>query len=107
MAIAYITSEQYAQLPRPPGTLYTPRGASAWYVDHDAGVAGLVARRRGQATWGYTLLVRDANGDFVCSGVAEGFPTPSMAAEKLRARMVFGEVRRNSPLVAPNLYGTQ
>jgi hypothetical protein len=92
MAIAYITSEQYAQLPRPPGISYSPSGASAWYVDQDAGAAGLVARRRGETTWGYTLLVRDANGDFVCRGVAEGFPTPSVAAGKLRARMVFGEL---------------
>ena len=92
MAIAYITSEQYAQLPRPPGTSYTPSGAAAWYVDHATGAAGLVARRRGQATWGYTMLVRDANGDFVCRGVAEGFTTPSVAAEKLHARMLFGEL---------------
>ncbi len=92
MAFAYITSEQYAQLPRPQGNSYTSRGATAWYVDHDAGTAGLVTRRRGEATWGYTLLVRDANGDFVCGGVAQGFRTPSVAAEKLCARMVFGEL---------------
>jgi hypothetical protein len=60
MAIAHITGEQYAQLPRPPGPSYAPSGASACYVDHDAGAAGLVARRPGEAAWGYTLLVRDA-----------------------------------------------
>jgi hypothetical protein len=93
MAVAYITSEQFAELPRPPGAFFAPPGGGcACYVDRAAGAAGVVRRRRGETSWGYTLLVRDGNGNFECRDVASGFPTPAVAAEKLRARMVFGKI---------------